>query len=522
MKKIIKTILIDSGLWIVPIAYGVLLFLMKNYAPYMLEERMYYGVALIASFIPMMYLNTANMGRPNVDEAMLGKKTAMYPKVNEMMLSEKPQGIVLGKDIKTRKYVGKRIEDDGHIFIIGGSGSGKSSCYVIPSLLMNKEASIFAIDIKGELSCKSTKYGSENVKIFNPTDRSQYGYDPFYALNEDSSEQEIYETMQVIAYSLIPMPANVKDPFWKTSSRNLLIGLLMYYYKQGTHNFVDLTDKILGCPVSKSVEEALEVAKKTSAEYRYLVQFKDMAEETLGGIVAEMNNHLVIFANDQDIRYAFKENCCKCSPLDLEEGYSLFAVISENKLTSYYDVLQLVINQTLGQLEMRPEDSKPVIFVIDEMARIVSAGKIDKLLDAIKTLRSRKVSLFLISQSTEGLMSAYTEAEVADLMSNCSYIVVLSASSRKTQQAVCSWCGKYKVRKTSWSSKGTERNTTVSYEEKDIVEPSDLMTLKNTGEAILISPYGYNRVKKVPYYEDKYLKPLAYEVISYNNNIKNK
>ena len=200
----------------------------------------------------------------------------------------------------------------------------------------------------------------------------------------------------------------------------------------------------------------------------------------------------------------------------------VYLSIREEKLSAYYDVMQLIINQTLSQLEKRPEDSEPVIFVIDELPRILSAGKLDRLLDGARTLRSRKVCLFLITQSTEALMSAFTENEVADLISNCPYVIVLSASSSKTQKSVCSWCGKYKVRKTSWSGGSTkDRKTTVSYEEKDIVEPSDLMTLKNSGEAILITPYGYSRVKKVPYYEDKILKPIAEKIVKYNKNISN-
>ena len=181
--------------------------------------------------------------------------------------------------------------------------------------------------------------------------------------------------------------------------------------------------------------------------------------------------------------------------------------------------MQLIINQTLAQLERRPEDSEPIIFVIDELPRILSAGKLDRLLDGARTLRSRKVCLLLITQSTEALMSAFTENEVADLIANCPYIIVLSASSQKTQRSVCSWCGKYKVRKTSWSDSGRKGKVNFSYEEKDIVDPSDLMTLKNTGEAILITPYGYCRVKKVPYYEDKILKPMSDEIIKYNKTI---
>jgi len=227
-----------------------------------------------------------------------------------------------------------------------------------------------------------------------------------------------------------------------------------------------------------------------------------------------------MFANDQDVRYAFKDNGCKLNPHKLEEGYSIYLSIKEEKLSAYYDVMQLIINQTLAELEKRPEDSEPVIMCIDELPRILSAGKLDRLLDGARTLRSRKVCLFLITQSTEALMSAFTENEVADLISNCPYINVLSASSSKTQKSVCAWCGKYKVRKQSWSGSGKDAKTSVSYDEKDIVEPSDLMTLKNTGEAILITPYGYSRVKKVPWYEDKILKPKAEEIIKYNKSVR--
>ena len=52
---------------------------------------------------------------------------------------------------------GETVEEDGHVFLLGGSGSGKSSCLVIPTLLANPDMRVFATDIKGELhgSCKT-------------------------------------------------------------------------------------------------------------------------------------------------------------------------------------------------------------------------------------------------------------------------------------------------------------------------------------------------------------------------------
>lgn len=519
MKKFIWKFL-GTGIWLQPIImFGIVKFLHES-QPRSRWTNETWLLCVAGSFLPILFFWAESIGKPKEENAWSGKQQAMYPEINKSLLYKQPTGIVMGKDKRSGRYVCKDLNEDGHVFLIGGSGSGKSSCSVIPSLLTNPTARIFAVDIKGELSFKSAKYGDEHVLVFNPSDRSKYGYNPFYNLSEDSSTQTILEVMQNITYSLISMPAGLKDPFWKNSARNLLLGLLIFYYKQGVVDFVGIIDEILGKPVKDSIQAVMDKAKPNSVEYRYIVQFSTMEDETLGGIIAEMNNHIVIFANDQDVRYAFKDNGCKLNPHKLEEGYSIYLSIKEEKLSAYYDVMQLIINQTLAELEKRPEDSEPVIMCIDELPRILSAGKLDRLLDGARTLRSRKVCLFLITQSTEALMSAFTENEVADLISNCPYIIVLSASSSKTQKSVCAWCGKYKVRKQSWSGSGKNAKTSVSYDEKDIVEPSDLMTLKNTGEAILITPYGYSRVKKVPWYEDKILKPKAEEIIKYNKSVR--
>lgn len=507
---------LSSVLWVQPILFiGGLIFFYYKY-PAFLQSKDRIMLLFGASVLITFFIWAEGLRTPSADKGIAGKEAAMYPPVAEDLLFNTPTGIVFGK--YKNRYVCRDINEDGHIFLIGGSGSGKSSCNIIPSLLANQEARIFAVDIKGELSFKSTMYGDEHVRVFNPLDRSKYGYNPFFNLKEGATSQQILETMQTIAYSLISMPANVKDPFWKTSARNLLIGLSMYYYKSGTKDFVDVIDKILGRPVREAIEEAIESSNPNSAEYRALIQYLEMEDETLGGIVAEMNNHIIIFANDQAVRYAFRDNPRKINPLNLEEGYSIYLSILEEKLTAYYDVMQLIINQTLAELEKRPEYSEPIIFVMDELPRILSAGKLDKLLDGARTLRSRRVILFFATQSTEALMSAYTENEVMDLISNCPYVIVLEAKTPKTQKMICNWCGKYKARKQSWNEGANNQHVSISYEERDIVEPSDLVNLKRAEELILISPWGYNRIRKAPYYKDRFFKALAKKIKKNNES----
>lgn len=443
---------------------------------------------------------------------------AKYPPVDRIYLSDKPDGIILGK--YQGKYVRKKLQSDGHLMIIGGSGSGKSSCLIIPTLLSNPDIGLLAIDIKGELSKKTAKIGTKDMIVFNPNDRNTYGYNPFYRLNEASTEQELMECMQVTAVSLIPMPAEMHDTFWKQSARQLLTGLLIYYFKKGYESLPDMCTEILKQPMKKNLEEIQKHLKTAEIESLFLGPYLDIAEETLSGIASEITLHLTIFATDQNIHYAFKENPLKMNPNMLNEGKHIYLSIQEDKLTAYYDVLQLILNQTLSELEQRKEDSDPILFIIDELPRILSQGKMDRLLDGARTLRSRKVSLILVTQSVDALLSAYRESEVDDLISNCAYTAVLSATSKKTQDKIISWSGQYTERRTSYNQgKGASSHRSISYEQRNIVEAEDLVTLPDSGELILITPKGYSRIKKSPYYKIRQLNDRSKEIENFNQNI---
>ena len=272
--------------------------------------------------------------------------------------------------------------------------------------------------------------------------------------------------------------------------------------------------------MKKNLEEIQKHLKTAEIESLFLGPYLDIAEETLSGIASEITLHLTIFATDQNIHYAFKENPLKMNPNMLNEGKHIYLSIQEDKLTAYYDVLQLILNQTLSELEQRKEDSDPILFIIDELPRILSQGKLDRLLDGARTLRSRKVSLILVTQSVDALLSAYRESEVDDLISNCAYTAVLSATSKKTQDKIISWSGQYTERRTSYNQgKGASSHRSISYEQRNIVEAEDLVTLSDSGELILITPKGYSRIKKSPYYKIRQLNDRSKEIENFNQNI---
>ena len=118
---------------------------------------------------------------------------------------------------------------DGHALVIGGSGSGKSSAILIPTLLSVSHIGLFCIDIKGELWSKTRRLDDDRVVIVDFQDRNLFGWDALAALNRKASpsDQDIREQMEEIADSLIPISAKDSQEFWKQSARSLLIGELV-------------------------------------------------------------------------------------------------------------------------------------------------------------------------------------------------------------------------------------------------------------------------------------------------------
>ena len=448
------------------------------------------------------------------------KRKAMYPMINKNLLTKTPDGIILGKN--SGKYVAVDLKSGGakHCIAIGTSGCGKTSSFIIPVVLANHGIGKMVVDIKGEISEKGEKIDDPDVMIINPSNRKTYGYDPLYMLKDNASEQEIIDALSNITYSIMPRNSDEKNVFWSNSARDMFMGLSLFYIKNGYHDFIGIVDEILEKPISEAIEAVMNESDNKTPEYRYIVKFHKMADETLSGVYAQLSNSLTLFSNDYDIRHCLSENPLKVTPEDLNRGKSIYLVIKEEKISQYTSVLHMIINQTLAEMEKRDESFSPVMVIIDELARLTSVGRIYKLTDALATLRSRNVSLLLATQSIEALEGAYSRAEVSSIMTNISYKLVLQASSSATQKDIIGWCGKYKEYKETFGRKGSGINRSTTYEDKDIVDGADLIALPNTGDAILISSYGYNRFKKCPYYEDKILKNRANDIRTYNEKIK--
>jgi len=428
----------------------------------------------------------------------LGKKAFSSPQDNQhidevppSMRKATPQyGFVFGK--QDEKYIIKPYSQDGHILVVGGVGSGKSSCIAIPTLRSWKNAT-FTIDIKGELYAKSKPHG-RNTIVFNPLDNNSYGYDPYYWLRNSSNP---VQEARAIAQAIVPLPPDIKDPFWIESAQNIFTAAILHYSNR-RFSFLDTVRQI------QSLSPRDLIMTICDGEGLYFVgSMVDMDDKVLSSIVAEISKNIVHFATDKNLISALsREN--NIQPWILEHGGDIYVQIPEYLLKQWKNLLTLMVNQFLTCFEKRNEQTaRPILFLLDEFPRL---GKVNAMLDGLATLRSKKITICLIIQSLAQLDLIYGTNERKVIADTCAYKAILSATDAETQEYFSRLVGTYDkqvtARGTNSSALGfpTGQSTNTYEQEKRIIKPEEFATLK---DIVLLTPYGNFRVEKTPYYLEK-------------------
>ena len=479
-----------------------------------------WGLACEGKRLDEMCIGDGLIPETGLQKESTQKKIATYPKVPKKYLNKEPEGVILGT--YKNQYVRIPTQEIYHYCVIGGSRSGKTSTVLLDTLLANfatkkNDFLTYAIAIKGELHIKSSYSHSPDIMVVNPTDQTTAGWDVYYRLRDNPSDDLIIEVMQEVASALI-ISTSKSDSFFVNNAQDMFVGMLLYFYQQG-ENFIDSVNKILESEIKSLIGEIIKSSEPSDLHYKYLAKFDGKDAESVEDCMVELTTNLSVFGSKSDIKYCFRDNPIKASPFTFKENKSVFLAIPEHMLESYKAILRLCTVQTLKEMERRPDASgkevknKPMIILIDEFARL---GRMEGIFNALATLASKKISVILAFQSLAQCEVIYSKEETRVLMDNCRVKVICEVSDPQSAKAVQDWCGKYREKKETLSA-GKNRHKTYTYEDKDIVQPNDLITLVNQEEVILIiSGVGYLRPKKCYYFKDSQISKLAQKVRNHN------
>jgi type IV secretion system protein VirD4 len=414
------------------------------------------------------------------------------PPVPKELKTLEPCGMIFGE--RNISYVCKAENLDGHVMVIGGAGSGKSSCIAIPTLRAWRER-VFAIDIKGELYEK-TKAQRTNIKVLNPLDPNAFGYDPYFALkNSDNKPQQA----RAIALAIAPAGDDIGDKFWIESTQNILTAAILHCSAEEM-SFIETLHFIQSMPF----RDLIDFLYNSDVEYvrSFVLGYVGLSEKTLSGIMSELNNRITAFATDKNLISCFSREK-SITPADLENGYDVYIQIPEHLLEQWKEFLALMIQQFLTHFEQRDENTAmPILFMLDEFPRL---GKVQKILNGLATLRSKGITICLIIQSLAQLDSIYGVDKRKVIADNCAYKAILNATDADTQEYFSRLVGTYDMDKITHGktadpitgvAHSTSENTNT--ELRRIIKPEEFATLK---DIVMLSPHGYFRCDKAPYYE---------------------
>lgn len=546
----LKNIINFLGLWSYPFGIslsGLLLYFIQTMRmqEFTLNRENITGIAiggLIAPFFVVLsnfydYLSkgkkefTPNLTfKKNVTSISDSKKQAMYRKVgkDDNLLKKKPEGIILGK--QGRKFVclpvGKKGQKDGvSAVVLGSPGSGKSvflTNFLLNNFMKKEPTPVFCLDIKPELASKSVDLSeNKNVKVVDFTDRSKAGWDVYFSLNEDTTDDEKMRVFDGISRALITS-SNPKDKFFVNNARTICKFLLLYWFNRGL-GFIDGITKIISKDVGEHIKEVLqdkEYCPEGSLVYNGLKKYDEKDSEAMQDIELTLQEHLNIFLNS-DVRYQLRDNPLKANPEDLNNGSSIFLCLPMYLLDENEDILRLITFQIIQTLEKRGEDwRQPVVLILDELARL---GKLENLLSFLAVNRSLGVSVLMAYQDMSQIQKIYSREESRTLMNLSEITYVLSCKDGETAKELSNLIGEYREEKISHNrssllhcSSGKE---SISNEYRRIMEVSDFQDLRDKKEVILILYGKFFRIKQFRYFEDSALLKRYHEIVRGNQEL---
>lgn len=405
-------------------------------------------------------------------------------------------GIVFGKE--NGNIIAKPESEDGHIAIIGGSGTGKSTSITIPTLLSWRGSGV-VMDIKGTLSDLTANYRERalgnKVYIFDPDSDDCDCYDPL-------EQVKGYDGANELAKNIIPTPIE-GEKFWAINAQAILVSTVLQGIERN-HSFCDICERILLTPAEQLVKELTE-SENSQVKLSASV-CNGMPEKTLGSVFSELRVHLFVFASDEKIRKATRKSNWTPEVLEDEEGAIVYLKIRDNMISQYKGLISCMIAQMLRHLTSRAEEKQPpIIMLLDELPRL---GRVEGLIEGFGTLRSKNVHIVPMVQSLSDLDRHYGKTERNIILDNCTYKVVLGAGDYDTQKYFSDLSGTNDIWQKSYNSNviGIRKGNTKSLVEKKVIKPERFGQLKQDNKAVL---FGF----KYPMELDKafYYKTPTYE-----------
>ena len=408
------------------------------------------------------------------------------------LLNRYKKGLVI--DGKAR--ISEKDSLQGNI-VLGATGYGKSTAFVVPNLMTISGASMYVIDPSQELYNLTNNTLSEHfevrcINLINTSISSHWNPLAKAKTNED---------MKMISDGIISsafQQESANTRFWNESAKSLisvfLISVLNRLDKKSllyVYNMINRLNENDKGDLTKELSQNLD--NETWLEYKAIIS---QPEKLLGSIVSTARTALSPMATDTLKKISMQ------SDIDFSEfrkrPHILYVCVAEDRIKEYSLYLSLLFREVFETLMVMPEKEDLIQYLLlDEAGNIF----IPKLANYITVLRKRKVSVSLILQSMRQLKSLYGD-DSATIIENTKNHLYFPGLSLETCQQIS--------QKVGYTLEGLERTyfptNTKKGNRRALLSVEAIRTLKNGRGLFLSGNQPIALLKLTPWYKNFWMK----------------
>jgi type IV secretion system protein VirD4 len=463
---------------------------------------------LIEEFLELFAEVLGNLYRYIFDE-LIGKKdhslSAGFISENEV-LDKNYKGFCLTgtKNLsKTSSYQ--------NAIISGGTGTGKSTISLIPSIL-KMDSSLIVLDPSGELFDKTASALNSKgfeIKVLNFTNsNSSVGYNPLHRANTTSE-------INAVADSLVRASLGTQggDPFWRIQSREVLSMLICILKTQDIkyQNLYNVRQLLFTLKSDPNKVDKLFVRFANTMLLNQYKAFISYDSKLSTSILASVQSALQLLTDDEIAKVTSNDT------LDIgqfrKKKTALFIQTSINQI-HYLSPLTSIIFEQCFQSVMQSipkENELDIFFLLDEASTIKIPGS--TMAATISNIRKYRAGMLLVYQSAvTQLTENYGKDAAKTIMNNCLTKLYFSGQGLETTSELSELLGRYE-----YTDEKEIRRT------RQLMTSDEIRTMKPT-EGILINSFKRPiKVKLTPYYMQRKLLaltelPALPESISHSEN----
>lgn len=404
--------------------------------------------------------------------------------------SPAPSGVVVGGLGATGSLL---VSDITHMLAIGGTGAGKTTSFVLPtiSLLAERDGACAVIlDPKGECFALTAglarRKGKRVVCIDFAEPALSDGWNPLRPAMDCAREErgrsrsEMAGELRAVAEALVPRRQE-SSPIWSQAARILLAGIAGYVVQSP-----DVPDdcrnlSTVAAIASMPQEELQGVVERLPQGSFARLQLEGVASappETFGGFRSNLHAYLEVYA-DPGVSGMLSRDGFRVEDF---LGGDLFVFVRFSSASSAYDALvSAFVGQAVGGLRRLAERGRegtlphPVYLLLEEFGQLPEVPGLPKHLSVV---RSQGMHAVFVVQDRAQVTSVYGD-EAPTVFANLDTTMFLASSDKETCRHYSEALGCYTVEAESTSrtdggrSKSTGRS--VGLREARLFRPEDLL-----------------------------------------------